>query len=81
MIDARTETEAREMAWNFVKVLIADSKSRYPTSCTYSFSEDWDMEVYVDSPTKYEAYLYAVQDHPYIKGKRYTNTEIEIKVL
>jgi len=81
MIDARTETEAREKAWNFVKMLIAESKSRYPTRCTYTFSEDWDMKVYVDSPTKYEAYLHAVQDHPYRKGEKYINTEIEIKVL
>ena len=77
MIDARTETKAREMAWGFVKNLIAESKR----SCTYAFSEDWDMQVYVDSPTKYEAYLYAVKDHPYIQGKKFTNTEIEIKVL
>jgi len=79
MIDARTETKAREKAWGIVKVLIADAK--FPASATVAFEDDWDMEVYVNSSTKYEAYLYAVQDHPFRKGEKFTNTEIEVKVL
>ena len=75
---ATIESQAREQAWGIVKVAIADNN--YGT-VSVAFNDDWDLEVYTHSSTKYEAYLYAVEDHPFRKGEKFTNWEKEVKVL
>ena len=72
------ETQAREMAMSIIRTQILDN--RFGTVST-SLNDDWDLEVHVYSSTKYEAFLYAVEDHPFRKGERFTNTEKETKVV
>ena len=75
---ATLESRAREKAMSIIQTRILDN--RFGTVST-ALNDDWDLEVHVYSSTEYEAFLYAVEDPPFRKGEKFTNTEKEIQVV